>query len=183
MYSRYIGSKVSQWPGLYAVCSNISFSVTSVRVNVFWDVNSQAAHYTCSTKTLTTFLRPAFGLILLHNIAYIHQLVLDQSFYGSFMLTQCNRVTISLNTHRRRRSPGSFDRWTWWHWEWHRTSPAGSGPGANCPSRLAACSNMPVETCEGSAHDQYTARGCQMPNLHSRLSDGATEALNLMRRN
>lgn len=59
--------------------------------------------------------------------------------------------------------------------------PAGSGPGANCPSRLAACSNMPVETCDGSAHDQYNARRYQMPNLHGRLSDGATEALNLMR--
>ncbi|KAJ4931557.1 hypothetical protein JOQ06_025852, partial [Pogonophryne albipinna] len=59
---------------------------------------------------------------------------------------------------------------------WHTASPAGSGPGANCPSRLAACSNMPMETCEGSAHDRCNTRGHQLPNLHSRLSDGATEA-------
>lgn len=46
---------------------------------------------------------------------------------------------------------------------------------------LAACWNMPVETCDSSDHDQFTARRRQMPKLHGRHSDGATEALNLIR--
>lgn len=148
-----------------------------MRVNVFWDVNSHSQYTNIPLKHL-------FDCILPHNTVSLHQLVLYCRFYGWFVFTQSQSQTLSLNTRRsRRRRQRSFDRWTWWHREWHRTSPAGSGPGANCPSRLAACSNMPVETCEGSAHDQYNARGYHMPNLHSRLSDGATEALNLMRRN
>lgn len=61
--------------------------------------------------------------------------------------------------------------------------PAGGGPGANCPSRLAACSNMPVETCDGSTRDQRNARRYRLPKHHSGPSDGASQALNLMRGN
>lgn len=86
--------------------------------------------------------------------------VFNRALSAWFKLGQRNRVTLWLSTHRWR-SCGTFDRRAWWH----RTSPAGSGPGANCPSILAACSNMPVETCEARLTTSGTPEGIRCQNF------------------